>query len=81
MATRYSKEKYARIRGMKNEPPSQLASDPKRRKLHDEKGKTVVSLPIQIIPSYPTPFVEVTTSTPPITCSKGEGRGWEKCLG
>ena len=33
MATRYSKEKYAHIRGLKNEPLSNLAADSKKQKL------------------------------------------------
>lgn len=47
MATRYNKEKYALIRGMKNEPLSQFAANQKRRKLHDKKGDTVVSPSIE----------------------------------
>lgn len=74
MAIQYSKEKYAHIRGMKHEPLSQLTLDPKRQKLHDEKGKATVSSPIQIIPSSPTPTIEMTASTPPITHSKGKGK-------
>ncbi|KAL0007634.1 hypothetical protein SO802_009136 [Lithocarpus litseifolius] len=42
MAIRYSKEMYSRIKGMKNEPLSQLVANPKRRKLYDEKGDTMV---------------------------------------
>ena len=67
-------EKYARIRGMKNDTLSQLATDLKRRKLHDEKGDAVVSLSVQIIPSSSTLSLEVTASTPPTTCSKGKGK-------
>ena len=74
MATRYSKEKYACIKGMKNEPLSQLAEDPKRQKLHDEKGDMVISSSIQIIPSSLTPSLEDTTSTPLTTHSKGKSK-------
>lgn len=42
MATRYSKDKYTHIKGMKNEPLSQLAVDSKKRKLNDENGDTIV---------------------------------------
>ena len=74
MATRYSKEKYAHIKGMKNEPLSQLAIDSKKQKLNDEKGDTVVPLLVQTIPSSLTPSLEVTAFIPPITCSKGKGK-------
>lgn len=74
MATKYSKEKYARIKGMKNEPLSQLVEDPKRWKLHDEKGDIVVSLSIQIILSSPTLSLEDKASTPPTTHSKGKSK-------
>ncbi|KAL0002005.1 hypothetical protein SO802_015786 [Lithocarpus litseifolius] len=37
LTMKYNKDKYARIKGMKNEPLSQLTADPKRRKLN--KGK------------------------------------------
>lgn len=74
MTTRYSKEKDARIRGMKNEPLSQLAVDSKKRKLNDEKGDAMVSPSVQAIPSSPTPSLEVTAFTPLITHSKGKGK-------
>ena len=48
--------------------------DLKRRKLHDEKGYALVSPSIQIIPPSSTLSPEVTTSTPPTTCSKGKGQ-------
>lgn len=35
MATRYSKDKYARVKGMKNEPLSQVAIEMKKRKLNN----------------------------------------------
>ena len=37
MATRYSKDKYARVKGMKNEPLSQLAIETKKHKLNRRK--------------------------------------------
>jgi len=46
MATRYSIEKYACIKGMKNEPLSHLVADLKKIKLSDEKGDTVVLLSV-----------------------------------
>lgn len=74
MATRYSKEKYARIRGLKNEPLSKLATDSKKRKLGEENGETATLPPIQITPSSSTPSLEVTTFTPLTTPSKGKGK-------
>lgn len=73
MATGYSKEKYAHIRGMKNEPLSQLAANSKKRKLN-EKGDVVVSPSVQAIPSSPTPSLEVASFTPHTTCLKGKGK-------
>ena len=67
-------EKYACIRGMKNETLSQLATDLKRRKLHDEKGDAAVSPSIQIIPFSLTPSPKITAFTPPTICSKGMGK-------
>ena len=72
MATRYSKEKYAHIKGMKNEPLSYLALDSKNRKLHDEKGETVVSSSVQVIASSSIPSLKVTAIIPPTTCLKGK---------
>ena len=67
MATRNNKEKCAHIKGIKNELLSQLVANTKRQKLHEEKGKTVVSLSIPTIPSSPTPYLEVMAITPPTT--------------
>ena len=74
MATKYSKEKYARIKRMKNEPLSHLDADSKKRKLSDKKGDTVVLSSVQIAPSSPTLTLEVTAFTPPTTRSKGKGK-------
>ena len=41
--------------------------------MHDEKGEAMVSSLVHI-PSSPTPSVEVTASTSPITCNKGKGK-------
>lgn len=74
MTTRYSKEKYACIRGLKNEPLSNLAANSKKRKLAEEKGETAALPSIQIALSSPTPSLEVTVFTPPTTRSKGKGK-------
>ena len=75
MATRNNKEKCAHIKGMKNELLSQLVVNTKRRKLHEDKGKTVVSLSIPTIPSSSTPYLEVMAITPPTTRLKKEEEG------
>ena len=74
MATRYSKEKYARIRSLKNEPLSNLNANLKKRKLGEEKGETVTLPPVHIAPSSPILSLEVTAFTPPTTHAKGKGK-------
>ena len=74
MATRYSKEKYARIKNLKNEPLSNLTTDSKKRKLSDEKAETTALLPVHTTPSSSTPSLEVTAFTPPTTRAKGKGK-------
>lgn len=54
MATRYSKDKCARVKGTKNEPLSQLVVETKKRKLNEEKGETTTSPIVRTIPSSPT---------------------------
>lgn len=74
MATRYSKEKYSCIKGLKNEPLSNLAAYSKKRKLGEEKDETVALPSIQIASSSPTSSLEVTAFTSPTTRSKGKGK-------
>jgi len=74
MAARYSKDKYARIKNLKNEPLANLTSDLKKRKLSDEKAKTAVLPPVHVAPSSPSPSLEVIAITSPITCAKGKGK-------
>ena len=74
MATRYSKDKHARVKGMKNEPLSQLAIDTKKCKLIEEKSETIISSSIHIVPSSPTSCFEMVTVTPPTTHSKGKSK-------
>jgi len=74
MAIRYSKEKYVRIRGIKNEYLSSLAAESKKRKLGSEKGDIVVLPSVQIAPSSPTQSLEVAAFTPFTTRSKGKGK-------
>ena len=59
---------------MKNEPLSQLTVDPKRQKLNEEKGETLISSSVQTVPSSPTPSLEVMAITPPTTHPKGKSK-------
>nr|POE75096.1 hypothetical protein CFP56_67528 [Quercus suber] len=74
MATRYSKDKYARIKDLKNEPLAKLTSDLKKRKFGDEKVDAAPSSTVNIAPSSPTPSLEVTAVTTPKTCLKGKSK-------
>ena len=74
MATRYSKEKNACTKNLKNEPLSNLTANSKKRKLSDEKAVTTTLLPVHIALSSPTPSLEVTAFTPPTTRAKGKGK-------
>ena len=74
MATRYGKEKYARIKNLKNEPLSILIADSKKSKLGDEKSEAVALPSIHIASSSPTPSLEVTRFSPPTTRAKGKGK-------
>ncbi|KAL0001439.1 hypothetical protein SO802_015220 [Lithocarpus litseifolius] len=74
MATRYSKDKYAHVKGMKNEPLSQLAVETKKRKLNEEKGETTTSPIICTVPSSPTPSLKMMTFSPPTIHSKGKSK-------
>ena len=72
MATKYSKDKYARIKDLKNEPLYNLTADPKKRKLSDEKTETATPLSVHTNPSSPTPSLEVIAFTPLTTHAKGK---------
>ena len=74
MATRYGKEKYARIKNLKNEPLSNLIADSKKSKLGDEKSEAAALPSIHIAFSSPTPSLEVTRFSPPTTRAKGKGK-------
>ena len=62
MATRYSKDKYARVKGLKNEPVSHLTLESKKRKLDEGKDETPAPLSIFGTPSSSTPSLEMMTS-------------------
>ena len=74
MATRYSKDKYAYVKGLKNEPLSQLTFDSKKRKLSEGKGETTTPSSIFSTPSSPTPSLEMIIFSPPTTRSKGKSK-------
>lgn len=64
MATKYSKDKYTHVKGMKNEPLSQLAVNTKKRKLNEKKSETIISPFVRTVPSSPTPSLEMMMFTP-----------------
>lgn len=70
MATRYSKDTYAHVKGMMNESLSQLAIDTKKHKLNKEKNEMIISSSIHTVPSSSTLSLEMMTVTPPTTHSK-----------
>nr|POF16088.1 hypothetical protein CFP56_15579 [Quercus suber] len=72
MTTRYSKDKYAHIKDLKNEPLANLTSDLKKRKLSDEKVDAAAHPLVHVPPPSPTPSLEVTVVTPLLTCAKGK---------
>lgn len=74
MATMYSKDKYARVKSLKNEPLSLLNPRSKKRKLDDGKDKTPAPLSLFGTPSSPTSSLEMMTFTLPTTCSKGNDK-------
>ena len=80
MATRQSKDKYARLRCMKSEPLSSLAPNAKRRKFGKGKFEGPTPLALFQAPVSPTPSLKVVAAlpssvvAPPITCSKGKGK-------
>ena len=74
MATRYSKDKYVRVKNLKNEPLSYLTPRSKKRKLDEGKDETTAPLSLFGTPSSSTPSLEMMTFTPSTTRSKGKGK-------
>ena len=74
MATRYSKDKYARVKNLKNEPLSHLNLRSKKRKLDEGKDETPSPSSLFDTPSSPTPSFEMITFSPPTTHSKGKAK-------
>nr|POE46419.1 hypothetical protein CFP56_56740 [Quercus suber] len=73
MATRYSRDKYARIKNLKSEPLANLTSGSKKKKLGDEKAEVSLRPSAHIAPS-PTPSLEVTAISPPVTRARGKSK-------
>ena len=74
MATRYSKDKYARVKSLKNEPLSHITLGSKKRKMDEGKDETPTPLSLFGTSSSPPPSLEMTTFSPPTTCSKGKAK-------
>lgn len=63
MATKYSKDKYARVKSLKNEPLSQLIPGSKKCKPDEGKDETLALLSLFGTPSSPTPYLEMMSFT------------------
>lgn len=80
MATRQSKDKYARLRSIKSEPLSSLALDAKRRKFGEGKFEGPIPLALFQASISLTPTSEVVVVLPSlavallVTLSKGKGK-------
>ena len=74
MATRYCKDKYARVKSLKNEPLFHITPRSKKRKLDEGKDETPALKSLFGTPYSPTPSLEIMTFSPPTTHSKGEAK-------
>ena len=74
MATRYNKDKYARVKNLKNEPLSLITPGSKKRKLDEGKNETPALQSLFCTPCSPTPSLKMITFNPPITRSKGKAK-------
>lgn len=74
MATKYSKDKPAHVKSLKNKPLSQLTPGSKKHVL--DEGKDITPTPLSLFgtPSSSTPSLEMMTFTPPTIHSKGKGK-------
>ena len=61
MATKYSKDKYACVKSLKNEPLSLITPGSKKRKLDEGKDKTSALQSLFGTPSSLTPSLEMMT--------------------
>nr|POF01849.1 hypothetical protein CFP56_36621 [Quercus suber] len=80
MATRYSKDKYARIKDLKNEPLAKLTSDSKKRKFGDEKVDATPSTTVNVAPPSPTPIAGGDYYNSPNYLPKREEQDWGECV-
>nr|POF27429.1 hypothetical protein CFP56_64428 [Quercus suber] len=74
MATRYSKDKYAHVKNLKNEPLSLITPGSKKRKLDEGKNEIPTLQSLFRTRSSPTPSLEMMTFSPPTTRSKGKAK-------
>ena len=74
MTTRYSKDKYARIKSLKNEPLSHITPGSKKCKLDEGKDETSILKSLFGTPSSPTPSLEMMTFSPLTMRSKKKAK-------
>ena len=74
MATRYSKDKYACVKNLKNERLSHSTPGSKKRKLDEGKDETLAPCHFFGTPSSPTPSLKMMTFIPLTTHSKGKAK-------
>ena len=74
MATRYSKDKYACVKNLKNEPLSLITPGSKKRKLDEGKDKTPAIQSLFLTPFSPTPSLEMRTFSLSITRFKRKAK-------
>ncbi|KAK9991584.1 hypothetical protein SO802_026569 [Lithocarpus litseifolius] len=74
MTIRYSKDKYARVKNVKNEPLSLITPGLKKRKLDEGKDETPAVQSLFRTLSSPTPSLEMMTFSRLTTRSKGKAK-------
>nr|POE86858.1 hypothetical protein CFP56_24853 [Quercus suber] len=65
---------YARIKNLKSEPLANLTSGSKKKKLGYEKAEVSLRPSAHIAPPSPTPSLEVTAISPPMTRARGKSK-------
>ena len=71
MATRYNKDKYARVKSLKNEPLSLITLGSKKHRLDEGKDETPTLQSLFGTPSSPTPSLKMMTFSPSTTRFQG----------
>ena len=74
ISTRYSKDKYAHVKSLKNEPLSYITPRSKKRKRDEGKDETPTPLSLFGTPSSPTPSLEMMTFNPPTIRFNGKAK-------